>query len=509
MSDSHDDAARREAASIIDALLHEPSGGAGSAGSMDAETAMIARLARAEQDAALREAVVDEALLHASLRRSFRRRELSDWAVGRAERVTRRRLTILAAVAGLAACLAAAFFWPHPYATVTTGGTGAAWQAGLGLRGRSCELDQGVIGLTTRRGVQLVIEAPAVFRFESPQRLRMFRGRLSADVPPAARGFTVITPSGEAIDLGTRFAVDVPADGDPEVHVFEGEVVARGRAAGSGTSLRGGEAFSLAANAACDLRTAAFIRGAEARELAAGLTEGRAGESRSLLDRLRRDPAAIAVIDFEELSRSEAAAVTGGQYRLVQGRWPGSRAADFVRVGDHLPVDVGGGREWSALTLAAWVRLDAIGAPYQSLYHTDGWEQDNPGQVHWMITEPGVMRLALRAMKLATGAVEQHGFPDSATSVLGAEGRWTHLAVVYDSERKTVRFHLNGRFDSATRLASAPPARLGPARIGNWNRNDRRLSGRIDDLVILGRALGDDEIQAMYADGNPYREVRP
>ena len=201
--------------------------------------------------------------------------------------------------------------------------------------------------------------------------------------------------------------------------------------------------------------------------------------------------------------------VTGGQYRLVQGRWPGSWAADFVRVGDHLPVDVGGGREWRELTLAAWVRLDAIGAPYQSLYHTDGWEQDNPGQVHWMITEPGVMRLALRAMKLAVGAVEQHGFPDSATSVLGAEGRWTHLAVVYDSEQKTVRFHLNGRFDSETRLANAPPARLGPARIGNWNRNDRRLSGRIDDLVILGRALGDDEIQAMFADGNPYREVRP
>ena len=506
MSDPQDEAARREAASIIDALLHGPADDEFDAGSAEADTAVAARLARAEQDAALREAVVDEALLHAGLRRSLRRRALSNWAVGRAERIAWRRLAAVAAV-GMAAAVAVAVFWPRPFATVTAGGTTAVWRGGMRLRGEACELDRGVIGLTTRRGAQLVIEAPAAFHFESAQRLRMVRGRISADVPPAAKGFTVITPSGDAVDLGTRFAVDVPADGEPEVHVFEGEVVARGRSAAAGTSLRGGEAFSLAANAARELRTAAFIRGPEARELAAGLTEGRAAESRSLLDRLRRDPAAIAVIDFEHPPAGDAAAMTGGQYRLVQGRWPGSWAADFVRVGDHLPVDVGGGREWPQLTLAAWVRLDVIGAPYQSLYHTDGWERENPGQVHWMITEPGVMRLALRAMTLAAGSVERHGFPDSATSVLGAEGRWTHLAVVHDSDRKTVRFHLDGRFDSETRLAIAPPARLGPARIGNWNRNDRRLSGRIDDLVLLGRAASDEEIRAMHTQGNPYREA--
>ena len=494
-----DERPAREADALLEGLFAEGDGIVGEAG----------WLPRLEADADLRETLVDEALLQSGLRRSFRRRQIGDWAVQRAVTVARRRRLALVAVAsgvalGLAVFLASAVVPWRSYARVTAGAGDTALRTGAGLRGEIHELERGFVTVTTRRGARLVIEAPATFRFESPQRLLMNRGRVAADVPPSAKGFTVITPSGEAVDLGTRFAVDVPAEGESEVHVFEGEVVARGRTAPTARSLRGGEAFELASHASRELRTAAFIRGDEARELAAALGPGRDEESRSGLERLRRDPAVIAVIDFEDAA---APAASGGQYRIVQGRWPGSRAAEFARVGDHLPVDVGGGREWPQLTLAAWVRLDAIGAPYQSLYHTDGWEQDNPGQVHWMISQPGVMRLALRAMRLSADAVEQHGFPDSRTSVLGAEGRWMHLAVVSDSDRRIVRFYLNGEFDSETTLAVAPPARLGPARIGNWNRNDRRLSGRIDDLVLLGRPLGDDEIRRLHAGGNPYREA--
>ena len=55
----------------------------------------------------------------------------------------------------------------------------------------------------------------------------MKRGRLAADVPPSAKGFTVITPTGDAVDLGTRFGVDVPSSGSAEVHVFQGEVITK------------------------------------------------------------------------------------------------------------------------------------------------------------------------------------------------------------------------------------------------------------------------------------------
>ena len=56
-----------------------------------------------------------------------------------------------------------------------------------------------------------------------------------------------------------------------------------------------------------------------------------------------------------------------------------------------------------------------------------------------------------------------------------------------------------------TREATAHPARLGPAQIGNWNRIDRKLSGRIDELLILGRAMSGAEVSALFEAGNPYR----
>jgi len=369
------------------------------------------------------------------------------------------------------------------------------------LRGKSFHVTAGTLSLLSARGARIIIEAPAEFRFESAQRLHMKRGRLSADVPPAAKGFTVITPSGDAVDLGTRFGVDVPASGAAEVHVFQGEVIARANGAPSKQSLRTGDAvmFDAGANTSRELRSAAFIQADEMRELTAGLAAGQRARSDAALTELRHDPALIALLDFESDTSLP------GVFRNVQGRWPGSHATEFVNVGDHLKLDVGGDRDWPQLTLAAWVRIDRLGEPYQSLLHTDGWSKNNPGQVHWMINRDTTMRLALIGNTLAPDASERDGHPDSLTPVLPEQGRWVHLTTVYDSQAKTVRFYLNGQFDKETRQAIAHPARLGPAQIGNWNQQDRKLSGRVDELLLLGRAMSDEEILALHAAGNPYR----
>jgi hypothetical protein len=76
---------------------------------------------------------------------------------------------------------------------------------------------------------------------------------------------------------------------------------------------------------------------------------------------------------------------------------------------------------------------------------------------------------------------------------------------VYDSEARTVRFYLNGQFDNESRQEVASPARLGPAQIGNWSGTDRKLSGRVDELLLMAKALGDNEIRELYEAGNPYR----
>jgi len=387
------------------------------------------------------------------------------------------------------------------FAVVQSAAGAQGLSAGMTLGGESHSLQAGTVQLVTPLGTQIVIEAPALFYFESAQRLQLKHGRLAADVPPEAHGFTVVTPTGQAIDLGTKFGVDMPEAGEAEIHVFQGEVVAQSTEGGNLRNLRDSQAFRLqsAVGTPSSFRSGAFIQPGEVDSLSAALQAGQPKRSQSALQELQDDPQLIALLDFETEQNQP------GQYRRVQGRWPGSQAAEFVNVGDHMKLDVGGERAWPQLTLAAWVRLDHLGEPFHSLLHTDGWETTKKGQVHWMVTRLTTMRLALRDNKLAPDERPNEGFPDSKTSVLPEQGRWVHLAAVYDSDNKTVRFYFNGQFDSESRLSQAYPARLGPAQIGNWNTNDRTLSGRIDEMVILGRAMSDEEMQQLFESGNPYR----
>lgn len=406
-----------------------------------------------------------------------------------------------------AVCLAmllSAMWWqdtPSVLATVVNQVGVEELTSGARLGSERYSLEGGTVEVVTARGARLIIEAPAEFRFESAQRLRLMSGRLSADVPPAAKGFTVITPSGDAVDLGTRFGVDVAGSGAAEIHVFQGEVIAKATGDENKQSLRGGDALAMddGASTTRELRSSAFIHSDEMNDLSAGFAAGQHARSEVALATLRNDPSLIALLDFETSDS------LSGIFRSVQGRWPGSRAPEFVNVGDRLKLDVGGDRSWPQLTLAAWVRLDRLGAPYQSLLHTDGWNEDSPGQAHWMVTRHMRMRLALQGNTLAAGSEEQEQFPDSKTSILPEQGRWLHLATVYDSDAKTVRFYVNGQFDKQTRQAIAHPARLGAAQIGNWDKQDRKLSGRVDELLLLGRTMSDDEVRALYEAGNPYR----
>lgn len=386
-----------------------------------------------------------------------------------------------------------------PSATVTGSIGNNVFVKGAEVGSGRHRIEQGSVELVTALGARIVIEAPATFEFLSAQKLHLLKGRVAADVPKAARGFTVSTSRGDAVDLGTQFGVDVPETGDPEVHVFDGEVVTHSND-GAKKSVLGGQAVKLLnqGSASRELRSAAFILPDEAAELSANMSVGRVESSQRKDQSIKRDAALIAYLDFENTGQHD------GQFRVVQGRWPGTSAAEFVNVGEHLKVNVGGAQSWEQFTIAAWVRIDRMGAPYQSILHTNGWGENKPGQVHWMINRDTTMRLALFGNTLAPGSTEQHDYPDSSTPVLHQQGRWVHLVTVYDARKQTVRFYLNGQFDKETKQAIAHPARFGPAQIGNWDRDDRKLSGRIDELFIVGRAMTDEEIKAIFVAGDPY-----
>lgn len=92
------------------------------------------------------------------------------------------------------------------------------------LAGQTLKMSRGLMELEFSSGAHVTLEAPVSFTIESPMRAVLTHGKLTASVPEQARGFTVTTPDGDAIDLGTEFGLLVGDDGVTETHVFKGEV---------------------------------------------------------------------------------------------------------------------------------------------------------------------------------------------------------------------------------------------------------------------------------------------
>lgn len=85
-------------------------------------------------------------------------------------------------------------------------------------------LESGAVQLTFSSGAVVGVNGPAELEIVNGSRVFLRSGRIVPLVPPRAKGFTVVAPSGEIVDLGTEFSVSVDADGKSDVHVLDGEV---------------------------------------------------------------------------------------------------------------------------------------------------------------------------------------------------------------------------------------------------------------------------------------------
>jgi hypothetical protein len=83
--------------------------------------------------------------------------------------------------------------------------------------------------VTYRNGARVVLEGPTRYRIEGENSGTLDNGRLAARVPPAAAGFTVDTPQGQIVDVGTEFGALVAPTGEIQVVVYEGTVITRPR----------------------------------------------------------------------------------------------------------------------------------------------------------------------------------------------------------------------------------------------------------------------------------------
>lgn len=90
------------------------------------------------------------------------------------------------------------------------------------LRQGTMYLASGLVEITFDYGAHVVIEGPAEFELESPDKMILLRGNIYATVPEYATGFMVQTPYSTILDLGTEFGLKVDQNGETEIHMIKG-----------------------------------------------------------------------------------------------------------------------------------------------------------------------------------------------------------------------------------------------------------------------------------------------
>ncbi len=119
--------------------------------------------------------------------------------------------------------------------------------------GQRLSLLAGLAEITFHSGARVILHGPAQFVVSNGLGGDLQFGKLTAKVPHGAAGFTISTPAGKVVDLGTEFGVKVNADRTMHVIVYVGEVMVKsavGHSAGRSeqlTPVKAGEAVVVAA----------------------------------------------------------------------------------------------------------------------------------------------------------------------------------------------------------------------------------------------------------------------
>ena len=92
--------------------------------------------------------------------------------------------------------------------------------------GKVLRLERGLVEVEFDRGARVILKGPAALELLSDNEARLLHGSLTAKVPVPAHGFTVHSPQGKVVDLGTEFGVSVDGPGTTSVRVFSGALTA-------------------------------------------------------------------------------------------------------------------------------------------------------------------------------------------------------------------------------------------------------------------------------------------
>ncbi len=358
-------------------------------------------------------------------------------------------------------------------------------------------------------GARVVLEGPAEFRLVSSGEAFLLSGKISAHVPPQARGFTVGSSEIKVVDFGTDFGFSVGRDTAPEVHVFTGKVeVASAKLAPRAMSEGEAVRFDAGSPSPIPASRAAFLSEEELgrRDAASALERFSVWLRASRV--LSEDPGTAVHFTFDEEDSPERRITNHGTDAAFQshgtivgsawidGRWPGKRALQFRGQGDRIRFS--SPQPMNAVTLLAWLRVDSLSRGQNVLLSADSKQT---GALHWLLTNRGELRLEI-ARDLGRLHADWEAVNSAPFVTSDRFGQWLLLATTFDG--KTIRHYANGELIGSGASFTPPSVIIGTAEIGNWRGGTQRhLAAALDEFAVLSRVMSEDEVRAAYEAGKP------
>ena len=396
-----------------------------------------------------------------------------------------------------------------------------SYSNGQAVGQETLKLKSGIVHLEFFCGASVIIEGPAEFDVNSSWEGFCHKGKLRANVPPAAHGFRIDTPKNKIIDLGTEFGINV-GDEEESVVVFDGEIElhAKGKemkllTAGKGIKTVGTSQESLTA-----VDAESFIKTAGLNDLHKAKVQSKYAKWKTMSQKWTQDSRLIAYYNFEDenspfvrhIGTKSKDNLTGKIIRAerVDGRWntiENGGAMEFKKPGSRVRVNIPG--EFKQFTFAAWLRIDSLDRDWNAIFMGDSYQIGEP---HWQINKDGRLVLCVRKYDRPKDYHILYWSPKIWEP--SQTGQWMHLATVYDPVTKQMKHFKNGEEIHSQEIPEefhVSTLKIGPAEIGNWGqptRTDpvfalRNINGRIDELMIMDAALNNEEIKEIYEAGKP------
>lgn len=379
-------------------------------------------------------------------------------------------------------------------------------------------LERGAVGVELQVGTSLVIQAPCDFELVGTNRLRLVSGRLFANVPPQATGFTVQAGGVEVVDLGTGFGVGMDEQGQLLTSVMKGTVELRSSNKQEPVlSLKRGESVTVRSGGSL----AQAVKTTDPNALASfAQTVQDAADPHVVYRQAVLADKPLLYWDFEAVTaegiieNATGSGSFGGRVRGPVGLSPGQigKAGRFngdpAVQSDVVSVDpLFADDPPAAYTVLAWVRMDriqksSIAAFFQRddsgrAEHKHGMHLDLDGQ-----GTTGDRSAKLRFIHRAPLGQQRPSDHSIYGDLTMRPDRWVLLAAVKDAGE--VRVYADARLimsadntqgvDGPVRLAIGSPG------VGlEANRSDfRTFAGQIDEVAVFDYALGLEQLNRYY-----------